>query len=132
MYDGLGQGLLILGILTFLLLFYCNLRTIKEPQKIQKSWTPFSSPHFFKACLVALFICTMTVFFQNDSIIITHIQLLLYIATLGIFIPKYYISQDDKLQLYVNVYHQIPAPVLPWQLPNNFDPNSVQLEIYSE
>ena len=74
----------------------------------------------------------MTVFFQNDSIIITHIQLLLYIATLGIFIPKYYISQDDKLQLYVNVYHQIPAPVLPWQLPDNFEPNSVQLKTYSE
>ena len=87
-YDGLGQVLVCLGIIIFLLLFHCNLRTIKEPQKIQKSWTPFSSPQFFKACLVALSICTMTVFFQNDSIIITHIQLLLYIATVGIFIPK--------------------------------------------
>ena len=74
----------------------------------------------------------MTVFFRNDSIIVTHIQVLLYIATVGIFIPKYYIHQDNKLQLYVSIYHQIPAPVLPWQLPDNFDPNSVKLVFVKE
>ena len=53
-------------------------------------------------------------------------------AILGLFfvfilIPKYFISQNENLKLYVSVYHLVPAPVLPWQLPSNFDPNSVKL-----
>ena len=44
-----------------------------------------------------------------------------------ILIPKYFINQNENLKLYVSVYHLVPAPVLPWQLPSNFDPNSVKL-----
>ena len=44
-----------------------------------------------------------------------------------IFVPRYYIAQNENLELYVSVYHQIPAPVLPWQIPENFNHKSVQL-----
>ena len=127
-YDGLGQVLLILGIIIFLLLFHCNLRTIKESKQTRKSWTPFLSFQFLMGCFIALLFCTICVFFRHDNVIINHAQLLVYITTLTIFIPKYYISLDKNLQLYVCCYHKIPAPVLPWQLPDNFDLNSVKLE----
>ena len=129
---GLGQALLILGIITFLLLFHCNLHTIKEPKQTKKAWTPFSSFHFTMACFIALLFCSICVFFRHDNIIIAHAQLLVYITTLTIFIPKYYISLDKNLQLYVCHYHQIPAPVLPWQLPDKFDQNSVKLVFVKE
>ena len=47
-----------------------------------------------------------------------------------ILIPKYYICQNHNMKLYVSVYHHHPPPVLPWQLPNNFDLKSVKLRSY--
>ena len=43
--------------------------------------------------------------------------------------PRYYISQNHNLKVYLSVYHHQPPPVLPWQLPDDFDPNSVVLTI---
>ena len=49
------------------------------------------------------------------------------VAIFGIFLPKYYISQNPSLKIYTNVYHQHPPPILPWQVPENFNPRSVEL-----
>ena len=66
-----------------------------------------------------------------NNILVTHFQILFFTTTIGIFIPKYYIHQNENLILYVKLYHQIPAPVLPWQLPENFDLKSVNFDYVS-
>ena len=60
-------------------------------------------------------------------IYVVHIRNISSFFFVFILIPKYFINQNENLKLYVSVYHLIPAPVLPWQLPCNFDPNSVKL-----
>ena len=64
-----------------------------------------------------------------EDIFISHVKYFVIVLYLWILLPKYYINQNPSLKLYVSYYHQQPAPILPWQLPNNFDPNSVQLNI---
>ena len=113
----------------FIGLFHRNLHSIKDPQRIRKS-SVFLSNKFISACFLGLFICALFIFLRFDNeqnLFATHAQILLYVTTMCIFVPKYYIVQNENLELYVSVYHQIPAPVLPWQLPENFNPNSVQL-----
>ena len=82
---------------------------------------------FTYAGFIGLFICALTLFLQFDpgNLYVTHVRVLLYVTSLCIFVPKYYIGQNENLSLYVSVYHQIPAPILPWQLPENFDPTIV-------
>ena len=41
--------------------------------------------------------------------------------------PQYFINRNENFKLYVSVYHHHPPFVLPWQLPSNFDSNSVKL-----
>ena len=60
---------------------------------------------------------------------ISHVKYFVTMLYLWIFLPKYYINQNPSLKLYVSYYHHQPAPILPWQLPNNFDPDSVELNI---
>ena len=78
----------------------------------------------------------MIIFFpfeDNDAknLLVTHAQLLLFTTLICIFMPKYYIHQNENLTLYVKLYHQIPAPVLPWQLPENFDLRTVTFDYTS-
>ena len=78
----------------------------------------------------------MIIFFRYEekninNILVTHFQILFFTTTIGIFIPKYYIHQNENLIMYVKLYHQIPAPVLPWQLPENFDLKSVNFDYAS-
>ena len=61
------------------------------------------------------------------NIYVLHIRSNLILLFAFIIIPKYFINQNQNLKLYVSVYHWVPAPVLPWQLPKNFNPNSVNL-----
>ena len=75
----------------------------------------------------------MIIFFpfeDNDAknLLVTHAQLLLFTTLVCIFMPKCYIHQNENLTLYVKLYHQIPAPVLPWQLPENFDLKTVTFD----
>ena len=79
---------------------------------------------------LGLFICAMCLFLRfgdGKNNFVTHVQILLYVFSLCILLPKCYIAQNENLEFYVSVYHQIPAPVLPWQLPEHFELNSVQL-----
>ena len=77
--------------------------------------------------IVCLFLLSSNVYVDNTFI--SHVKYFLTIFYIWIFLPKYYINQNPSLKLYVNYYHYQPAPILPWQLPNNFDPDSVQLNI---
>ena len=129
MKTGLGEILIVVGIAIFIGLFQRNLHSIEDPQRIRKS-SVFLSNKFISACFLGLFICAICVFlqFHDEKIFfVTHAQILLYVTTLCIFVPKYYINQNENLELYFSSYHQIPAPVLPWQLPEGFNPNLVQL-----
>ena len=83
------------------------------------------SLNFFEALLI--------IFNSRDSQdqIQLHLIVLFIMTTLFIFVFKYYINQNHNLKLYLSVYHQMPPPVLPWQLPDNFDPSSVKLKFIS-
>ena len=96
----------------------------------------FLSKYFSTAYFFGMFLVAMIIFFpyqDNDSknLLVPHIQQLLFTTTICICIPKYYIHQNENLTLYVKLYHQIPAPVLPWQLPENFDLKSVNFDYAS-
>ena len=85
---------------------------------------------FVLCFLIAVLIIAISVvspFDDTNNIYLIHVKILLFTIISFIFIPKYYIDQNDKLKLYVSVYHRVPAPVLPWQLPKNFDQKSVKL-----
>ena len=125
--------LILFGITIFIIQFNRNLHSIRDPdvEKIKKKLDKkissiFLSKYFRTACFFGIFSAVMIIFFRYeekdiDNILVTHFQILFFTTTIGIFIPKYYIHQNENLILYVKLYHQIPAPVLPWQLPENFD-----------
>ena len=66
---------------------------------------------------------------QEKYIFIAHLKHFLLMLYFLIFLPKYYIHQNPSLKLYVNYYHHQPGPILPWQVPKNFDPDSVKLNV---
>ena len=79
--------------------------------------------------IVTLFytIATVSSTLFNWNIYVLHIRNILTAFFDFILIPKYYINQNENLKFYVSVYHHVPAPLLPWQLPKKFNPNSVKL-----
>ena len=128
--DGFGQILIILGILIFVVLFHKNLHTIEEKQPLRRLPTFLSFKSIGPPC-IGLFICVLLLFLRHDvdeSLLLTHIQILCFVTTLCICVLKYYISQNENLEFYVSIYHKVPAPVLPWQLPEDFDKGSVRFE----
>lgn len=62
----------------------------------------------------------------QDHVIITIIASTIRIATLFILLPMYYINQNPNFKLYLSVYYYQPPPVLPWQLPEHFDPKGTR------
>ena len=72
-------------------------------------------------------ITSLLSFLFTWNIYVLRIRNLLTFTFVFILLPKYFIDQNKNLKLYVSVYHWVPAPVLPWQLPRNFNPNSVNL-----
>ena len=139
--DGLGQVLILIGITIFIIQFNRNLHSIRDPdvekfkKKLDKKISSiFLSKYFRTACFFGIFLVVMIIFFpykdnNAKNILVPHIQMLLFTTIQCIFMPKYYIRQNENLILYVKLYHQIPAPVLPWQLPENFDLKSVNLVV---
>ena len=132
--NGLGLGLSSLAILLLLLLHHVNLRTIKEPRKTNYPLhLTFLKPETLKltiAFMLLIFFLCITVFFSfifTWNIYVLHIRRNLILLFAIIIIPKYFINQNQNLKLYVSVYHWVPAPVLPWQLPKKFNPDSVNL-----
>ena len=126
----LGLGLGTLGIVWLLLLHHVNLRSIKEPPKTEYPWISCSSLKLpFSLMFLILFQASIVLFsfLFTWNIYVLHLRFLLNFSIAFILIPKYFINQNENLKLYVSVYHLVPAPVLPWQLPSSFDPNSVKL-----
>ena len=73
---------------------------------------------------IFLFGFTLFSFLQEfQNIYFLYITNLMLFAFAGIVVPKYQISQDPILKFYVSIYHKQPPPVLPWQLPENIDPD---------
>ena len=118
-------------------MFHCKLHTLPD-DSLEGGLKKYSNI----SCLVfilgfGVFIHYIFYFFipsgnkSHDEIdIFLHhlLYLILYIFWF-IFVPKCYIKQNLNLAFYVSVYHQQPPPILPWQLPDNFDPKSVKLVI---
>ena len=127
--NGVGLGLSTLGILLLLLIQHMNLRTIKEPPKTRYPWIKKSMKFAISFMIVTFFYTTATVssILFNWNIYVLHIRNILMAFFDFILIPKYYINQNENLKFYVSVYHHVPAPLLPWQLPKNFNPDSVKL-----
>ena len=125
---GLGFAISSAGIICMLFVFQRNLHTIEEPQI--KKGRILGSLKFVFAFFTAVLIIAVSVvssFDDTNNIYLIHVKIILFTIICFIFVPKYYINQNDKLKLYVSVYHRVPAPVLPWQLPKNFDKKSVKL-----
>ena len=128
--NGLGFGLTTFGILWLLVVHHVNLRTIKEPPKTRYPYMPYSSLKltiFSMFVILFLAITILLSFLFTWNIYVLRIRNLLIFTIAFILLPKYFINQNENLNLYVSVYHWVPAPVLPWQLPKNFNPNSVKL-----
>ena len=129
---GLGLGLTIIGNMWLLATFQRNLHSIREQPSTQQSriFKYISSPFLIFCFILTLFI-SLSFFppsiFELENTYYVHIRFLLTVTFVSILIPKYYINQNPNLKLYVSVYHHQPPPVLPWQLPNNFDHTSVTL-----
>ena len=128
--NGIGLYLSNLGILLLLLLHHVNLRTIKEQPKTRYPTISYSSMKLTISFVFLILFFAIAALFSiifTWNIYVLHIRNIWSLFFAFIVIPKYYINQNENLRLYVSVYHLVPAPVLPWQLPSNFDRNSVKL-----
>ena len=131
--NGLGWFLCNIGSIVILLLFKCKLRTIKEPKRSSKKPRKFGirniwSTKFVIFSIIAVTLVTLSIILEANEVPLftLHIHILFNITIVHICLPKYYISQNENLKLFFNTYHHQPPPVLPWQLPTNFDSNSVK------
>ena len=78
-----------------------------------------------------MFVSVVFLIFNFDGshdIIWLNVFVLVHTIIILIFITRYYFSQNPNFKLYLSVYHHQPPLVLPWQLPSDFDPNSVILK----
>ena len=133
MKNGIGYYVVIVGCVFFCLMFHCKLHTIKD----SSSRNPLRIYSFDSLVGFFMLICYVIIRFvylnmlgiheKENMIIDDHTFYLFNIAIFCIMLPKYYVNQNPSLKLYVSVYHHQPGPVLPWQLPNNFDQNNVKL-----
>ena len=116
--------------LYFLIKVRCNLRSIEDETKARKPLTRKSIlVCFFIIAFLATIILILRQGYEMENTTFLHFNILLNTVMIFIVFPKYVISQNENLQLYVSVYHHHPPPVLPWQLPENFDCGSVKLTI---
>ena len=128
--NGLGLILSTLGILLLFLLHHVNLCTIKEPSNTRYPRISYSSVKLTVSfTLVLLFQAIASLFsiLFTWNIYVLHVRNILSLFFAFVLIPKYFINQNENLRLYVSVYHWVPAPLLPWQLPKNVNPDSVKL-----
>ena len=133
---GLGWILCTGGVFFFIVIFHCNLRTIQEPVPTtsrSNSWMMFFSRFkvVFAVTSSIIFVSVVFLIFNFDGshdVIWLNVFCLVHAIIIFIFITRCYFSQNPNFKLYLSVYHHQPPPVLPWQLPSDFDPNSVILK----
>ena len=126
---GNGFGLLfgLLFTLLFVLRHHMKLHVLNESTS-KKSVVKVLIHTIVCVFLTIMFLSSIVHIYDEDTFI-SHVKYFLIILYLWVFLPKYFINQNPSLKLYVNYYHYQPAPILPWQLPNNFDADSVVLNI---
>ena len=117
------------------MIFHCNLHSIQEAIQNTRndSWITMSKfKSVFALIFANLFVSILFLIFNfdgNHEILFLHLFVLLHVAILFIFLMRYVSCQNSNFKLYLSVYHHYPPPVLPWQLPQNFDPTSVKLKL---
>ena len=124
--NGFGLVICNVGILIFLLKFRFNLRSLDEQEQSSNS----KIVKFIPVCFAIFSLVTASLLISKldkDNLFFQHLINLLNIFILCICMPQYFINRNENFKLYVSVYHHQPPPVLPWQLPSNFDSNSVKL-----
>ena len=132
--SGLGWILCTIGILSFVVIFYCKLHSIEETihSTSNNSGILFSRfKYVFVLITSFLFVSIIFLIFNfddNNDIVFLNMFLLIHTVIIFIFITRHHFSQNPNFKLYLSIYHHQPPPVLPWQLPYNFDPNSVKLK----
>ena len=129
---GLGFLLIIVGIISLVLSFHFKLHSIDEDPTVSKPWLGFSKTKTLAALIMGVVLGIVNAFFDNDEMFLTYLRINCVMMLLYIIIPRYgMIEPNRNLKLYFSIYHHHPPPVLPWQLPTNFDPNSVKLIVVS-
>jgi hypothetical protein len=127
---GLGFVLIIVGILSLVLSFHLKLHSINEDPIVSKTWFGFSKTKTLVSLIMGVVLST-DVFFDTEEMFLTYLRINC-VMILYIIIPRYgMIEPNRNFELYFSIYHHQPPPVLPWQLPTNFDPNSVKLIVVS-
>ena len=139
MKNGIGYYFYYVGILFFCLMFHCKLHSLQDLSsgnarcnKLLKMYSIHSLIGIFLLVLyVTLRLLYLSEYFhEKENVLIDdHIFYLVNLSLFCIILPKYYINQVPTLKLYVSVYSHQPPPVFSWQLPHNFDKNSVNINI---
>ena len=133
-HSGLGFGLIMIGISWLYITFHRSLRSIDQ-KPLKARFKVMTSFKYILTSFIVTIIFTLTLLLplhETTNIYSVHIKVILIMTTLFIFLNKYYINKIPNLKLYASVYHWQPPPVLPWQLPTNFDQNSVKLTCVSD
>ena len=125
---GLGFILIIVGILSLVLNFHLKLHSINEDPIVSKTWFGFSKTKSLPSLIMGVVLSINAFFDTGDIMFLTYLRINSVMTLLYIIIPRYGVIEPNRnLKLYFSIYHRHPSPVLPWQLPTNFDPNSVKL-----
>ena len=128
---GLGFVLIIVGIISLVLSFHLKLHSINEDPIVSKTWFGFSKTKTLVSLIMGV-VLSIDAFFDTDDMFLKYLRINSVMILLYIIIPRYgMIEPNRNLKLYFRVYHHQPPPVLPWQLPSNFNPNSVKLIVVS-
>ena len=131
--NGAGYLFFIIGSLFFFLLFHFKLHTIKESSS-RNPLEMFSIHSLIGFFFLIIYIVFRLIYFnldfhKHENVIADHMFYLVNVTLFCIIVPKYYINQIPNLKLYASVYFHQPPPVLSWQLPQNYDSNSVNIDI---
>ena len=118
----------IFGSITFVLLFHLKLHIIKETTESPKALAKYYIYIIFCSFLA---LATFTLFskIQHATVLIAHFVHFMSFTLFWIVLPTYYIQQNSNLKLYVKTYLHYPPPVFLWQLPEDFNPGSVRLDV---
>ena len=125
--NGLGPLLCLICTIIFVLQHHMKLHEIKD-QESKKSLVKYYI-HMIIFISLPLILISLRIVIKENHVFASHVNHLISLLYLLIFLPKYYINQNPSLKLYVNCYHHQPPPVLPWQLPKNFSSDSVRLNV---
>ena len=128
--NGLGTLLCVIFITIFVLRSHMKLHVITDPEST-KSLAKYYI-HIILFLSLTLVLMTLLIIIKGYHVYTSHVKHLVSFLYFWIFLSKYYINQNPSLKLYVSCYHHQPPPVLPWQLPKNYNTDSVKVYVISQ